>query len=373
MATQSAAETPDMPAPEHAPKVKPARFLFFEIAPLTRRRIDQFKRNRRGFYSLILFLIIFVASWGSEVVANDKPLLISMNGRLYFPVFQRYSEKEFGGLFPTQPDYLEAYFQNLVAEQGGRMIWPPIRFHHSTIDKNLPENVAAPAPPSRQHWFGTDEGARDVFARLLYGIRESVVFALVLTALASAIGITVGAVQGYYGGLIDLVGQRVIEIWHSLPFLFIVIIVASIIKPSLMLLILVLLFFRWTALVGLVRAEFLRVRNFEYVKAARALGVRDRVIIARHALPNAMVSTITYLPFIMSASLVSLTVLDFLGYGLPPEKNARLGELLNQGKNNLYAPWLAFSSFTTIATMLMLLVFVGEAVRDAFDPRKILG
>jgi microcin C transport system permease protein len=358
---------------EHVHTVKPSRFLFFEIAPLTRRRLDQFRANRRGFYSLIIFLVIFVASWGAEFVANDKPLLIVMNGNYYVPVLHRYSEKEFGGVFPTQPDYLEKYFLDLVTKQGGRMYWPLIRFHHSTVDKNLPPGVSAPAPPSRQHLLGTDDTARDVLARLIYGIRESVVFAIALTALSSGIGITVGAVQGYYGGLVDLLGQRGVEIWESLPFLFIVIIIASIIKPTLLILIMVLLLFRWTALVHLVRAEFLRVRNFEYVKAARALGVRDRVIIVRHALPNAMVSTITFLPFIMSASLVALTVLDFLGYGLPPERYARLGELLNQGKNNLNEPWLAFSSFFTIAGLLMLLVFVGEAVRDAFDPRKIIG
>jgi len=371
MAPESAAPTPATLSPR--PPAKPTRFLFLEVAPLTRRRIDQFKANRRGFVSLLLFLLVFVSSWFAEFVANDKPLYIGLDGKHYFPVVRFYSEREFGGLFPTQPDYLETYFANLIADQGGRMIWPPIRFHHSTVDKQLPPGVAAPAPPSSRHPLGTDEGARDVLARLLYGIRESVIFALVLTAFSSMIGITVGAVQGYYGGLIDLLGQRVIEIWYSLPFLFIVIIIASIIKPSLVILVAVLLFFRWTALVGLVRAEFLRVRNFEYVKAARALGVVDRVIIFRHALPNAMVSTITYLPFIMSASLVSLTVLDFLGYGLPPENYARLGELLNQGKNNINAPWLAFSSFFTIAMMLMLLVFVGEAVRDAFDPRKIIG
>lgn len=355
------------------PPEKPSRFLFIEISPLTRRRIDQFKANKRGYYSLILFLIIFAASWFAELVANDKPLVIRVGGETYFPILQRYSERDFGGDFPTEPDYLETYFVNLIEEQGGTMIWPPIRYHHSTIDKNLPPGVSAPAPPSDRHLLGTDEGAKDVLARLLYGIRESVVFALILTGLSSAIGITAGALQGYYGGYIDLLGQRVIEIWQSLPFLFIVIIVASIITPSLLTLVIVLLFFRWTVLVGLVRAEFLRVRNFEYVKAARALGVRDRIIIFRHALPNAMVSTITFLPFIMSAALVSLTVLDFLGYGLPAKDYARLGELLNQGKNNTTAPWLAFSSFLTIAGMLMLLVFVGEAVRDAFDPRKIIG
>jgi len=338
-----------------------------------RRRIDQFKTNKRGYYSLLFFSAIFVASWFAEVIANDKPLMIVIGDERYYPVFVRYSEKDFGGSFPTQPDYLEDYFGNLIAEQGGKIYWPPIHFHHSTVDKHLPPDVAAPAPPSREHPLGTDEAARDVVARLQYGIRESMVFALVLTALSSTIGIIAGAVQGYYGGWVDLIFQRLIEIWGSLPYLLVVIIIASIIRPSLLWLILILLLFSWTNLVGYVRAEFLRVRNFEYVRAARALGVSDRVIIFRHALPNAMVSSITFLPFIVSGSVVALTALDFLGYGLPPEGYARLGELLNQGKNNTHAPWLAFSSFATIATMLTLLVFVGEAFRDAFDPRKTIG
>ncbi|MCB0217461.1 MAG: ABC transporter permease [Caldilineae bacterium] len=351
---------------------KRPRFLFWEVSPLTRRRIDQFRQNRRGFWSLMIFVGIFAGTWLAEGFANDKPLLIELGGQRYYPILERYSERDFGGVFPTQPDYRERYFAQLIDEQGGRMIWPPIRFHHSTIDKLLPPGVSAPAPPSRQHWLGTDEAARDVVARLIYGIRESIVFALVLTLSSSVIGIAAGAVQGYYGGWVDLLFQRLIEVWGAIPFLYVVIIISSLVVPNLLWLIVILLFFTWTSLVGLVRAEFLRVRNFEYVKAARALGVRDRVIIVRHVLPNAMVSTITFLPFIMSGAVVSLTSLDFLGYGLSPEDYARLGELLNQGKNNTQAPWLAFSSFFTIAFMLTLLVFVGEAVRDAFDPRKTL-
>lgn len=349
------------------------RFLLWDVSPLTRRRIDQFKTNRRGFWSLVVFLTIFVASWFSELIANDKPLMIVIGDQRYFPVFQHYSERDFGGAFPTQPDYLESYFAKLVADQSGKIYWTPLHFHHSTVDKHLPPDVSAPAPPSSVHPLGTDESARDVLARLLYGIRESMVFAIVLTATGSAIGITAGAIQGYYGGWIDLFFQRVIEIWQALPFLFVVIIIASVVQPNLVWLVGILVFFNWTILVGYVRAEFLRVRNFEYVKAARALGVKDRVIIFRHVLPNAMVTTITVLPFILSGSIVTLTALDFLGFGLPPEGYARLGELLNQGKNNTQAPWLAFSSFATIAIMLTLLVFVGEAVRDAFDPRKTIG
>jgi microcin C transport system permease protein len=366
--------TPSFPRAEGAAAEAPVvqqHFLWWKVSPLTRRRIDNFKANKRGYWSLLLFSFIFVGSWFAEIVANDKPLMITVGGERYFPIFQRYTERDFGGSFPTEPDYLEDYFARLMEEQGGKMYWPPVHFHHSTIDKHLPPDVSAPAPPNRVHKLGTDEAARDVLARLLYGIRESIVFAMVLTVLSSAIGISAGAIQGFYGGWIDLLFQRLIEIWLSLPFLFVVIIIASIVQPSLIVLVGILLLFRWTALVGLVRAEFLRVRNFEYVKAARALGVVDRVIIFRHVLPNAMVSTITFLPFIMSSAVTALTALDFLGYGLPPNY-ARLGELLNQGKNNTHAPWLAFSSFFTVALMLMLLVFVGEAVRDAFDPRKTI-
>lgn len=349
------------------------KFLFWDVSPLTRRRIDLFKANKRGFYSLLFFSVIFVLSWFAEVVANDKPLYINIDGQHYFPVFRQYSEKEFGGVFPTEPDYLQAYFAVLMEEQDAKMLWPPVRFHHSTNDLNLPADVAAPAPPSRAHWFGTDDSARDVVARLLYGIRESIVFALLLTALTGIIGISLGAVQGFYGGWLDLIMQRVIEIWSSLPFLYIIIIVASIVEPTLVMLVLLLLLFRWMGLAQPVRAEFLRVRNFEYVKAARALGVKDRYLIFRHSLPNAMIATLTYLPFIMSGAVVTLTALDFLGFGLKAGEYARLGELLNQGKNNTNAPWLTFSSFFSIAIMLMLLVFVGEAVRDALDPRKTLG
>ncbi len=373
MALDSTKPTPSGLSDDDLEEYVQPKFLGRSVSPLTRRRIDLFKANKRGFYSLVLFMAIFVASWFSELIANDKPLMIVIDGQRYYPVFVHYSERDFGGLFPTEPDYLENYFAELMEDQGAKLYWPPVRYHHSTVDRQLPPGVGAPAPPSENHPFGTDEGARDVVARLLYGVRESMVFALLLTAVSSAVGIAAGAVQGYYGGWVDLLFQRLLEIWGSLPYLLVVIILASIVEPSLGVLIVILLLFRWTDLVGYVRAEFLRVRNFEYVKAAQALGVRDRVIIFRHALPNAMVASITFLPFIVSGSVVALTALDFLGYGLPPEGYARLGELLNQGKNNTQAPWLAFSSFATIAMMLMLLVFIGEAFRDAFDPRKTIG
>ncbi|MDX1656009.1 MAG: ABC transporter permease, partial [Candidatus Competibacteraceae bacterium] len=317
---------------------------------------------------LWLFLALFGLSLLAEFIANDKPLLIYYDGSFYTPVFKEYPETEFGGFFPTAAVYRDPVLEELIEEKGW-MLWPPIPFSYDTVDYDLP--VPAPAPPSWRHWLGTDDQSRDVLARLIYGFRVSVLFGLILTVLSSIIGVAAGAVQGYFGGRLDLYFQRFLEIWGGLPQLFILIIVSSVLVPGFWTLLAILLLFSWTTLVGVVRAEFLRARNFDYVRAARALGMTDTVIMFKHVLPNAMVATITFLPFILSGSIVSLTALDFLGLGLPPG-SASLGELLRQGKENLQAPWLGISGFISIALMLSLLVFVGEAVRDAFDPRKTL-
>ncbi len=343
--------------------------MHLRLSPISRRRIHNFKANRRGYISFWLFLILFVFSLFAEFIANDKPLVIKFDGGYYFPIFETYPETEFGGDFETEADYRDPFVQELIEEKGW-MVWPLVPYSYRTINYDLP--VPAPAPPSAENWLGTDDQGRDVFARLIYGFRISVLFGLVLTVLASIIGIAAGAVQGYFGGWVDLIFQRVIEVWSGLPQLFILIILASIVEPSFGLLLVVLLLFSWMSLVGVVRAEFLRVRNFDYIRAARALGVRDSVIIVRHALPNAMVSALTFLPFILNGSITTLTALDFLGFGLPPGSPS-LGELLQQGKSNLQAPWLGFAGFIMIAVMLSLLIFIGEAVRDAFDPRKLVG
>lgn len=344
------------------------RFLGFRISRLNRRRLDNFKNNRRGYWSLWIFLMLFALSLPAEFIANEKPLMVSFQGGWYMPVLKTYPETAFGGEFTTEADYRDPYVQDLI-EADGWMIWPLIPFSYRTVNYNL--NRPSPAPPSAQNWLGTDDQARDVVARLIYGFRISVLFGLVLTLFSSIIGIAAGAVQGYFGGWIDLLFQRFIEIWAGLPTLYLLIILASIVKPNFWWLLGLMLLFSWMALVGVVRAEFLRARNFEFVRAARALGVSNTGIMFRHVLPNAMVSTLTFLPFILSGSVTVLTSLDFLGFGLPPG-SASLGELLNQGKNNLQAPWLAFTAFIVLATMLSLLVFIGEAVRDAFDPRKTL-
>lgn len=336
------------------------------MTPLTRRRWARFRANGRGFWSLWLFLALFTMSLAAEFIANDRPLLIYSNHTFYYPALKDYAETDFGGFFPTQANYRDPYLAALIAEQGW-MLWPPIRFSYNTINYDLP--TPAPSPPSAQNWLGTDDQGRDVLARLIYGFRVSVLFGLILTLVSSAVGVAAGAVQGYFGGWIDLIFQRVLEIWGGLPQLFILIIVSSVIVPGFWTLLTVLLLFTWTSLVSLVRAEFLRARNFDYVRAARALGMGDVNIIWKHVLPNAMVATLTFLPFILSSSIVALTALDFLGLGLPPG-SASLGDLLRQGKENLQAPWLGISGFTVVALMLSLLVFVGEAVRDAFDPRK---
>lgn len=338
-------------------------------SPLTRRRLHQFRANRRGFWSFWIFLTLFFVSLFAEFIANDKPILVRYDGGFYMPVFKTYPETTFGGIFETEAEYRDPEVRKLIAEKGW-MVWPPIPYSYSTIIKDLPG--PAPSPPSAMNWLGTDDQARDVVARLIYGFRISVLFGLILTVLSSIIGVGAGAVQGYFGGWTDLLFQRFIEIWSGLPTLYLLIILASIVRPNFWWLLGLMLLFSWMALVGVVRAEFLRARNFDYVRAARALGVKDGAIMFRHLLPNAMVATLTMMPFILSGSLTTLTALDFIGFGLPVGSPS-LGELLTQGKNNIQAPWLALSGFLSIAVMLSLLVFVGEAVRDAFDPRKTFG
>ncbi|PWC34137.1 ABC transporter permease [Azospirillum sp. TSO35-2] len=338
------------------------------MSPLTRRRLDNFKANRRGFWSFWLFLLLFVASLGAEFIANDKPLLIEYENHYYWPVFNAYPETTFGGEFETETDYRDPFVRDLINAKGW-MVWPPIPYSYRTINYNLP--VPAPAPPSAENWLGTDDQGRDVVARLIYGFRISVLFGLVLTAFSSVVGVAAGAVQGYFGGLTDLLFQRFIEIWQGLPTLFLLIILASVVTPTFWWLLGLLLLFSWTALVHVVRAEFLRARNLDYVRAAKALGAGDVTIMVRHVLPNAMVATLTFLPFILNGSITTLTALDFLGFGLPPGSPS-LGELLAQGKANLQAPWLGLTAFFVLAIMLSLLIFIGEAVRDAFDPRKTI-
>ena len=336
------------------------------ITPLNRRRVDNFKKNRRGFWSFWIFLVVFLISLCAEIVANDKPYLVRFDDAFYFPALIAYPETTFGGDFPSEADYTDPFVKELI-EKNGWMAWPLVPFSYDTIDRELGQT--APSPPDGRHWLGTDDQARDVFARLLYGFRLSVLFGLILTILSSVIGIAAGAVQGFYGGWLDLLFQRFIEIWAGMPQLYILIIISSILVPGFWVLLCILLLFSWLALVGVVRAEFLRARNLDFVRAARALGVKDATIMFRHVLPNAMVATITMLPFILTGGVTALTSLDFLGLGLPPGSPS-LGEMLNQGKNNLQAPWLGLTGFFSLAIMLSLLVFIGEAVRDAFDPRK---
>jgi len=353
--------------PRHAPPPRTEhRFLGLGISSLTRRRLENFRRNRRGFWSLWLFLAIFAATLPAEFIANDKPMLVRYDGALYFPMLKAYPETTFGGVFETEAVYRDPVVQELIEERGW-MVWPLIPYSYRTINYDL--GVPSPSPPSAENWLGTDDQARDVTARLIYGFRISVLFGLTLTLFSSIVGVAAGAVQGFFGGLVDLIFQRFIEIWSSLPTLFLLIILASLVEPNFWWLLGLMLLFSWMVLVGVVRAEFLRARNFDFVRAARALGVGNARIIYRHVLPNAMVATLTFLPFILTGSVTLLTSLDFLGFGLPPGSPS-LGELLNQGKNNLQAPWLAFTGFFTLAIMLSLLVFIGEAVRDAFDPRK---
>lgn len=359
------------------------------LSPLNQRRWQNFKANRRGYWSLWIFLILFVLSLFAEFLANDKPIIASYNGEILFPVVVDYPEEKFGG-FLAVTDYRDPVITDEI-EANGWMIWPPIRYSYRTVNNEIPE--AAPAKPSwmydretrcqryfegvddanctlgNYNWLGTDDQARDVAARVIYGFRISVLFGLVLTAASAIIGVSAGAVQGYFGGWTDLIFQRVIEIWSSIPVLYLILIIAAILPPGFFILLGIMLLFSWVAFVGVVRAEFLRARNFEYVNAARALGVGNLTIMFRHLLPNAMVATLTFLPFILNGSITTLTSLDFLGFGLPPG-SASLGELLRQGQRNLNAPWLGIVGFLSLSIMLSLLIFVGEAVRDAFDPRK---
>jgi microcin C transport system permease protein len=365
----------------------------FAVSPLNRRRWLSFKANRRGYVAFWLFMVLFVISLFAEFIANDKPFYVSFDGKSYFPAVVTYPETAFGGDFETAADYRDPYLQKLIAEKGGYMLWPPIRYSYNTHNLDLP--TPAPSKPTwllteeqcksvverkglsgcselEYNWLGTDDQGRDVVARLIYGFRLSVLFGLALTIISSVVGVAAGAVQGYFGGWTDLLFQRFIEIWTSIPSLYLLLIISSVLVPGFFVLLGILLLFSWVSLVGLVRAEFLRGRNFEYIQAARALGVSNRTIMFRHLLPNAMVATMTFLPFILSSSVMTLTALDFLGFGLPPGSPS-LGEMLSQAKANIQAPWLGISGFLTVATMLSLLIFIGEAVRDAFDPRKTFG
>jgi microcin C transport system permease protein len=362
----------------------------FALTPINLRRWQNFKANRRGYWALWVFIVLFVASLGAEFIANDKPFFVSFDGKFFFPAVIDYPETAFGGDFETAADYRDPYLQKLITEKGGFMLWPPIRYSYNTHNLDLP--TPAPSPPTwllteaqcrevveRKHlnncsdleynWLGTDDQGRDVVARMIYGFRISVLFGLILTVISSIVGVAAGAVQGYFGGWTDLLFQRFIEIWTSIPELYLLLIISSVLVPGFFILLGILLLFSWVSLVGLVRAEFLRGRNFEYIQAARALGVSNPVIMFRHLLPNAMVATMTMLPFILSGSVMELTALDFLGFGLPPGSPS-LGEMLQQGKSNIQAPWLGLAGFFTVAIMMSLLIFIGEAARDAFDPRK---
>jgi len=336
------------------------------LSPVNQQRWLRFRHNRRGYWSLWIFLVVFVLSLAADLLANEKPLLVHYQQRWYVPLLVSYSESDFGGALPTAADYQDPWLQQQLKEKAWAL-WAPIRFSDSTI--NFATSQPFPSPPSAQNWLGTDASGGDVLARLLYGTRISLLFGILLTLFSSVIGIVVGAVQGYFGGRVDLIGQRVIEVWSGMPALFLLILLSSVIQPNFWWLLLVTVIFGWMGLVSVVRAEFLRTRNFDYIRAAQALGVSDGRIMLRHMLPNAMVATLTFLPFILCGSIATLTSLDFLGFGLPVGSPS-LGELLLQGKNNLQAPWLGLAGFFTLAILLSLLIFIGEAVRDAFDPAK---
>ncbi len=339
------------------------------LSAISRRRLANFRGNRRGWWSLWIFLVLFGLSLVAELIANDQPLLVKYDGQFYYPLLKSYPETTFGGDFETATDYRDRFVRDEIAAKGW-ILWPPIPYSYQTINREL--SVPAPAPPSKENWLGTDDQGRDVVARLIYGFRLSVLFGLTLTILSSIVGVVAGAVQGYFGGLTDLLFQRFMEIWSGLPTLYLLIILASFVQPNFWWLLGIMLAFSWMALVGVVRAEFLRARNLDYVRAARALGVGNIAIMWRHLLPNAMVATLTFMPFILNGAITTLTALDFLGFGLPPGSPS-LGELLSQGKSNLQAPWLGLTAFAVLAITLSLLIFIGEAVRDAFDPRKIVG
>jgi microcin C transport system permease protein len=388
---------PNMPGPDDletitplpGQEIPPGQRSAFELSPINLRRWQNFTANRRGYWSLWIFLMLFFVSLFAEFIANDRPIIASYKSEILFPVFVDYPEEKFGGFLATT-DYRDPFIQDEI-EANGWLVWPPIRYSYRTVNNEIA--VPAPAPPSfaldketrcqrypggvddpncsvwNWNWLGTDDQARDVVGRIIYGFRISVLFGLVLTIISSIVGVTAGAVQGYFGGWVDLLFQRFIEVWTSIPALYLLLIISSVLAPGFWVLLGILLLFSWVALVGVVRAEFLRARNFEYVKAARALGVGNGTIMFRHLLPNAMVATLTFMPFILNGSITTLTSLDFLGFGLPPGSPS-LGELLAQGKANLQAPWLGITGFIVISLMLSLLIFIGEAVRDAFDPRK---
>jgi microcin C transport system permease protein len=338
------------------------------MSPLTKRRIEVFKANRRGYWSLWVFLVLFGLSLFAEFLANDKPIIIHYKGEYLFPIVVSYQEDEiFSGGLKTETDYTDPFVADEIIKHGW-MVWPPIPFSFDTINYNIER---APGAPDPVNLLGTDDQGRDVLARVIYGFRISILFALALTFLSSIIGILMGAIQGYFGGWTDLLLQRFIEIWQGMPVLYLLIILASMVEPTIWWLLGLMLLFSWMALVDLVRAEFLRARNFDYVRAARALGVPEMTIMVRHVLPNALVSVFTFVPFILSGAITTLTSLDFLGFGLPAGSPS-LGELLAQGKNNPQSPWLGLTGFLTLAIMLSLLIFIGEAVRDAFNPRKTL-
>ncbi len=341
------------------------------MRPITQRRLANFRANRRGWWSLWIFAALFAVTLCAELVANDRPLVARVDGHWFFPVAVEYAESDIiPDGFPTAADWRDPLLQEEIRERGGWMVWPLLPYSYNTIIKDL--GRPAPSPPSWQNPLGTDDQARDVLARVIYGFRVSVLFGFALTLVSSVIGIAAGAVQGYYGGWVDLGFQRFIEIWSGMPQLFLLIILSSVIEPGFWTLLIFLLLFSWMSLTGVVRAEFLRGRNLDYVRAAKALGVSDTRLMARHILPNAMVATLTFLPFLLSGSVTILASLDFLGFGLPPGSPS-LGELVSQGKNNLQAPWLGLTAFFVLGGVLTLLIFVGEAVRDAFDPRKLPG
>ena len=337
-----------------------------KLSKLNKRRIDNFKKNKRGYYSFWIFCFLFIISLFADFIANEKPLLVKYETSFYFPIFSFYSETKFGGDFETEADYKDPYVIDLINKKGW-MIMPIIPFSYNTIIRDL--STPAPSPPTKKNWLGTDDQARDVLSRLIYGFRISVLFGFTLTFFSMIIGVTAGAVQGYFGGKTDLFFQRFMEVWSAIPTLYVLIILASVIQPNFWWLLIILLLFSWMGYVGVVRAEFLRARNFDYIRAAKALGVSNTTIMFRHMLPNATIATITFLPFSLSASVTALSGLDFLGFGLPPG-SASLGEMVNQGRNNLQAPWLGITSFFTLGLMLGLLVFVGEGIRDSLDPRK---
>jgi microcin C transport system permease protein len=389
------ARTPGTATTLDAPRPRRGRF---SLSPLNQRRWQNFKANRRGYVSFWIFLVLFLVSLFAEFIANDRPIYIHVNGKSFFPVFVSYPDTAFAkeddpNLIGTAADYRgDDYLMGLIEKQGGVVVWPLVRFSYATILNKLPspvpskptwllnakdcefaaKNSFTPCDKVETNWLGTDDIGRDVLARTIYGFRISVLFGLTLTLVSSVIGVAAGAVQGYFGGWVDLLAQRLIEIWTSIPSLYLLLIISAVLVPGFFVLLGILLLFSWVSLVGLVRAEFLRGRNFEYIQAARALGVSNAKIMFRHLLPNAMVATMTYLPFILSGSVMTLTALDFLGFGLPPGSPS-LGELLSQAKANIQAPWLGFTGFFTLAIMLSLLIFMGEAVRDAFDPRKVFG